>query len=279
MSIGFLKGQRKFDTLSYANPADPLWRQKLIQTIETLSGRDYFVDIYEQWRTYFYRQSATPMQDMLRLSNIGLKINGEIPKQKKDHPFVIVANHPYGIGDGIALLSIAEQMDRPYRVLINNELLKVPEIQDVSLPINFEETKEALAQNLQTRKEALRLLNEGTNIVVFPAGGVATAPKGFGKAEDLPWKLFTAKLILSAKADVLPVFFEGQNSWSFHFASRFSMMLRTSLFIREFRNLVGEEITAHIGKPIDFKEIQSLSSRQEITDFLYNTVFRLNQKK
>jgi putative hemolysin len=30
-------------------------------------------------------------------------------------------------------------------------------------------------------------------IIIFPAGGVATAPKGFGKAQDLPWKMFPAK--------------------------------------------------------------------------------------
>jgi putative hemolysin len=43
---------------------------------------------------------------------------GDIP----DTPIVMVANHPYGIGDGIAFLSLAEQLGRPFRVIINNDL-------------------------------------------------------------------------------------------------------------------------------------------------------------
>ena len=93
-------------------------------------------------------------------------------------PLVIVANHPFGIGDGIAILALAEQLGRPFRVMINNELLKVPEMEPYSLPVSFEETKEALAINMQTRHEAVRLLKEGVTIIVFPAGGVATASKG-----------------------------------------------------------------------------------------------------
>ena len=62
-----------------------------------------------------------------------------------------------------------------------------------SLPVDFSETKEALKNNIAVRHEAVRLLKEGVTIVIFPAGGVATAPKGFGRARDLPWKMFPAR--------------------------------------------------------------------------------------
>ena len=70
--------------------------------------------------------------------------------------------------------------------MINAELLKVPEIAPYSLPVDFSETKDALKNNLEVRHEALKLLRDGVTIVIFPAGGVATAPRGFGRAEDLP---------------------------------------------------------------------------------------------
>ena len=41
-----------------------------------------------------------------------------------DTPIVIVANHPFGIGDGIAVLSLAEQLGRPFRVLINDRAVE-----------------------------------------------------------------------------------------------------------------------------------------------------------
>ena len=54
---------------------------------------------------------------------------------------------------------------------------------------------------MRTRDEAIRILGEGTTIIVFPAGGVATAPTPFGRAVELPWKLFTARM-LQARARV-----------------------------------------------------------------------------
>ena len=76
--------------------------------------------------------------------------------------------------------------------------------------------------------------------VVFPAGGVATAERPFGRAEELPWKAFTARLIQQAQASVLPVYFEGQNSPLFHLISRYSVMLRLSLLVSEFRRVVDQ---------------------------------------
>ncbi|MEK1934097.1 MAG: glycerol acyltransferase, partial [Pararhizobium sp.] len=175
----------------------------------------------------------------------------------------------------IAVLSLAEQLGRPFRVLINNELMKVPEMAPYSLPISFEETKQALALNMQTRHEAVRLLKEGVTLIVFPAGGVATARKGFGRAEDLPWKMFPAKLILAAKASVIPIYFEGQNGPLFHLASKISMTLRISLLIREFRRLSGTTISSRIGKPIAWEELGAIADRKDILTRIYDAVFSM----
>jgi putative hemolysin len=216
MSLSFLPNKkRRFDDLSYANPNDPKWKQVFVRIVETISGRGYFVDVYDQWRKTSFGQSDRVMGDLLALSNIEVQIKTGSwpPKKLPDTPLVMMANHPFGIGDGIAICSMAEQLGRPYRVLINNELLKVKEIREYSLPISFDETKDAMAMNMKTRKEAVAFLKHGGTIVVFPAGGVMTSTDklGLGRAEDLPWKMFPAKLIQSANAAVIPVFFEGQN--------------------------------------------------------------------
>lgn len=91
--------------------------------------------------------------------------------------------------------------------------------------MDFDEIKDALITNLQTRREALRLLNDGITIIVFPGGGVATAANPFGCAEALPWKTFTAKMIRSSKATVLPLHSGGQIFCPFHVASLISQTL------------------------------------------------------
>lgn len=267
----------RFPELSYANPRDPKLKQWFIRRMEGLSGREHFADLYEIWKNEVVGKSQRVMGEMLELIEVGLKTRGEAwpPVDLPFDPLVIVANHPFGIGDGIAILSLAEQLGRPFRVIINNELLKVPEMRPYSLPISFEETREAVQMNLETRREAVRLLKEGVTIVVFPSGGVATARKGFGKAEDLPWKLFPARMIQQAGACVVPVYFEGQNGRLFHLVSRVSMTMRTSLLIREFRRLAGKTITAHIGGTIPAQTLAGIKDRKELTDFLFSAVFAM----
>ncbi|MFN3831511.1 MAG: lysophospholipid acyltransferase family protein [Allorhizobium sp.] len=266
----------KFKELSYANERDPKLKRWFIRSIEGLSGRDRFTRLYEIWRNDIVGKTDRVFGKMLDLINVDLKIEGTWPPERiPDGPIVIVANHPFGIGDGIAVLALAEQLGRPFRVLINNELLKVPEMAPYSLPVSFEETKEALALNMQTRHEALRLLKEGVTVVIFPAGGVATAKKGFGRAEDLPWKMFPAKLIQAAKANVVPVYFEGQNGRLFHLASKISLTLRVSLLIREFRRLSGSTIRARVGVMIPWEELSSHGDRKELLARLFGAVFAM----
>lgn len=267
----------RFTELSYARPDDPPFKRWMIRTIENMSGRDRLADLYDYWRHEIFRKSDSVFTEMLNLIEVRLQADGQWPPADiPATPIVMVANHPYGIGDGIAFLSLAEQLGRPFRVVINNDLMKVPEIRPYSLPISFEETKEAVALNLATRKEAVRLLKEGVTIVIFPAGGVATARKGLGRAEDLPWKMFTARLIQAANASVIPVYFDGQNGRLFHLVSQFSLTLRTSLLIREFQRLYGRQIRAWVGNTMPWDELSRIDDRKLLLDTVQAAVFSLD---
>ncbi|KSV74688.1 MULTISPECIES: lysophospholipid acyltransferase family protein [Sinorhizobium/Ensifer group] len=266
----------QFKELSYANENDRRLKRWFIRSMEGLSGRNRYAKLYTRWRSDIVGKSERVFGEMLQLIDVTLQTKGEWPPRNlPDTPIVIIANHPFGIGDGIAVLALAEQLGRPFRVLINNELLKVPEMAPYSLPVSFEETKEALAVNMATRHEALRLLKEGVTIVIFPAGGVATAPKGFGRAEDLPWKIFPAKLIQAARASVIPIYFEGQNGPFFHLASKISLTLRLSLLIREFRRLSGTTIAARIGGVLTPEDLGACGDRKDLLARIYEAVFSM----
>jgi putative hemolysin len=266
----------QFKELSYANENDRRLKRWFIRSMEGLAGRNRYAKLYARWRSDIVGKSDRIFGEMLQLIDVRLRLQGEWPpRHLPDTPLVIVANHPFGIGDGIAVLALAEQLGRPFRVLINNELLKVPEMAPYSLPVSFEETKEALALNMATRHEAVRLLKEGVTIVIFPAGGVATARSGWGRAEDLPWKIFPAKLIQAARASVIPIYFEGQNGRIFHLASKLSLTLRISLLIREFRRLSGTTIAARIGHILTWEELCAHGDRKDLLGRIYEAVFSM----
>lgn len=282
-----------FTELSYANAADPRLKRWFIRSVEGLSGRDRYAALYELWRKNIAPTGERIFGRMLELVDIGVHRDGQWPPADlPDAPLVIVANHPFGIGDGIAILSLAEQLGRPFRVMIASELLKIPEMAPYSLPVDFSETKEALKNNIAVRHEAVRLLKEGVVIVVFPAGGVATAPKGFGAARDLPWKMFPARLVQEARACVVPMHFSGQNGRLFHLVSRpmglaahehklarlvgkASLALRLSLLVREFARLSGRSIGVRIGDTLRWEQLEPLRDRKALLGALHDAVFGL----
>jgi putative hemolysin len=282
-----------FRELSYANAGDPRLKRWFIRSVEGLSGRDRYAALYDLWRRNIAPTRERIFGRMLELVDIGVRGVGQWPPADlPDTPLVLVANHPFGIGDGIAVLSLAEQLGRPFRVMIAAELLKIKEMEAYSLAVDFSDTREALKNNLAIRHEAVRLLKQGVTIVVFPAGGVATAPKGFGAAQDLPWKIFPARLIQEAKASVVPMHFPGQNGRLFHLVSRpmnlvehehglarligkVSLTLRLSLLVREFARLSGKTINVRIGRTLTWEELEPLRDRKALLERLQKAVFDL----
>jgi putative hemolysin len=267
----------KFPELTYATAEDPRWKQLAIRSIERVSGRNYFVPYYETWQRDIIPSGGPIIGPALALIDISVDIaSGQWPPRLDNNaPLIVVANHPYGILDGLGTLSLVERLGRPYRVLINKDLMKVPEIRPYSLPIDFSPTRIAQETNLETRKQALRLLSEGTTIVVFPGGGVSTAPTTFGRAVDLPWKTFTARMIQSSKAQVLPLYFEGQCSPLFQWVSKFSPTLRLALIIREFRTRVGQSLNVHIGDVVPYERCAAIKDRKALINMLCEEVHAL----
>lgn len=283
-----------FPELSYANEGQAPLKRWFIKSVEGLSGRKRYARLYDIWRREIAPSQNNIFTRMLGLIDVGLDVDGAWPPANlPDSPLVIVANHPFGIGDGIAALSLAERLGRPFRVMIHKDLLKIPDMVPYSLAIDFGETKEALKNNLAVRAEALKLLKEGVTIVVFPAGGVATAPRGFGKAKDLPWKMFPARLIQEAKAAVIPVHFSGQNGRLFHLvsgpmnlgpedgqlahlAAKLSLTVRTSLLIREFAKLSGKSIKARVGNILAWEDLAPLRDRKQLIAYLHGAVFAMS---
>lgn len=267
----------KFPELTYATEDDPRWKQVAIRTIETLSGRNYFVPYYETWQRDVIPSGGPIIGPALDLIDITVeRASGQWPPAlERGAPLIVVANHPYGILDGLGTLSLVESLGRPYRVLINKDLMKVPEIRPYSLPVDFAPTRTAQATNIETRNTALRLLSEGTTIVVFPGGGVSTSPTTFGRAVDLPWKTFTARMIQSSRAQVLPLYFEGQCSPLFQWVSKFSATLRLSLIIREFRSRVGQPLHVHVGDVIPSATLAEYKDRKALINMLCERVHAL----
>lgn len=268
----------EFEELSYASPDDPVFKRWLIHAVEHLSGRPKLLPLYKVWRDIAAKKPDHMMRELLKLIELDAVINGKPwpPAVKPSTPLVMIANHPFGIGDGIIMLAMAEEIGRPYRVFVDRRLLKIPEIRPYALPIDHANTRQAVRMNLRSRQLAREFLNQNQTVIIFPAGAVATAPWPFGRARELPWKNFAARLIQGAEASVLPVYFEGQNSPLFHLVSRISLTLRISLIVSEFiRRFRRSQIHVNVGAVVPFSELEAKHNGRLLTAELFRLVEEL----
>lgn len=271
------KQSPRFRELSYSSPDDPLWRRWLMQSVEELSGRQKLLPIYKQWQEEYFDKAPDEIAQLLRLLDMPLSVrSGKLPVLKEGEGAVLIANHPFGIPDGLAMLALAESLGRPFKIFLNADLLKIPEVHKFALAVDFEPTKQALKTNLASRGEALEAIKRGEVIAIFPGGGVATAKFPlYRETEEFQWKTFAAKLIQTAKCPVVPIFFPGRNGFLFHFTSGFSTSLRLSLLISEFGKQMNKPIDISIGETIYYKDHKDPKDRVAMIQFLYDEVFKL----
>lgn len=260
--------------LSYASPSDPLGKRIVIQTIEMLSGRRRIEKFYKQI------MQDPGITDIWKAALEKLKIKLDydpeaLVKIPQEGPLILVANHPFGIVDGLVLAYLTSRRRTVFKVMVNEVLCRNPYMSEFLLPIDFSENKEALKTNLVSSQDALNTLKGGYALSLFPAGGVATSPKPWSKAEDLEWKRFVAKAVHQSGATVIPIFFFGQNSRLFQVASNFSVALRLALFLHEAKNKIGTRIKVRIGDPIPYESVRHIKDRQQLLDFLRNKTFSL----
>jgi len=149
----------------------------------------------------------------------------------------------------------------------------------VILPISFDETKEAVQLNLETRKTALDYLSQGGAIGIFPGGTVSTSAKMFSKPYDPAWRSFTARMISKSNATVVPIYFGGHTSRLFQIASHLNYTLRMGLLIKEFKSRIDRPVSVDIGKPLCSSEIgaRSKDARALMEYLRYQTYALSNQ--
>jgi len=266
--------------LSYAQSADSRRARAVIRVMENSTGRLRLIR-----RARGYDEEIAQGGDFWRVlcDRFKLRLNvvgGTLENIPAQGPLILVANHPYGILDGLMMGQILSQRrGDDFKVLANSVFQKSRDLHRVILPISFEDTKDAVRQNLATRKEALEYLGNGGAMGIFPGGTVSTSARPFSRALDPQWRNFTAKMIAKSDATVVPVFFEGSNSRLFQLASQMSQTLRMGMLIREFRARVGSEVRVVIGKPIPKEDLNMYKGdAKSCMDFLRKATYDLSPK-
>lgn len=220
--------------LSYAGTFSNPLKANTIRLIELLTGKLTLLGLVRKFEAAGQVEDARFWKRAMDLLKIELQTpDSQIAHIPRDGPVVIVANHPHGLVDGMVLAELVGRVRQDFKILTRSLLTNVPIIQYHMLPVAFPHEPNAVRMNLAMRKLAMEHLGGGGVIILFPAGQVATTPGWSGRALEADWLPFTAKMILKSKAQVVPIYFPGQNSRAFQWANKISITVRQGLLLHE----------------------------------------------
>ena len=250
----------------------------LLATAERLTGLKRLDDLYRRAR------AQVGEGDFLDTALATLGVQASVDTQQlarvpAQGPLVIVANHPFGGVEGMALAQALRRRRPDLRILANHLLGRIPELDPLMIHVDPFGGAAAARRNRQPLREALAWLAAGGALLVFPAGAVSHWHLPQRAVTDPPWQPAAAWLARRSQATVLPVFIGGRNSTLFQLAGLVSAPLRTALLVRELLSSHRRPLRVELGRPISADALGGLGDAVACTAFLRLKVYALARRQ
>lgn len=248
-------------SLTYSNTFESPVKRNTIRAIEWMTGK---ITIIRRIRE-FERRGPPTGQAFWRacLDVMGVDLltpDTQLRQIPATGPVIMVANHPHGLVDGMILADMVGRVRNDYRILTRSLLTGIDEsAASYMIPVPFPHEADAQRKMLDMRAVAIDHLKRGGLIALFPSGVVATSDTMFGPAIEAEWNVFTAKLIRTSGATVVPCYFAGANSRLYQIANRLSSTLRQGLLLHEIVHSLDKPQAPVVGTPVSPAEIAKRS--------------------
>ena len=116
---------------SYADPDDPWYRKLIIRSIESMAGQPALFKLYRE-----YQENPNNWDSFwhgcLDQLNLNLDYNSKI-EVPRNGPTIFVANHPYGVLDGLVISYFVSKFRDDFKVLTHSFRYGMIGISDISV--------------------------------------------------------------------------------------------------------------------------------------------------
>lgn len=232
-------------------------------------------DIQEFGKTYPHYHDIDFVEQVLAYFNISYSTR-DIEKERIPHEgrVVIIANHPIGSLDALALIKLVSEVRHDLKVVANEMLMAISPLHDMLLPVNNMEGGTA-KQHLSAIHS--HLAEEGA-VLIFPAGEVSRLrPQG---VRDTHWNSGFLRIARQVKSPILPVYIDAKNSPLFYGVSMIYKPLATALLVKEMFKQRRKHLPIRIGELIPFESYQrpSINIKEKVKLFKRH-LYRIGSNK
>lgn len=209
-----------------------LFREKEFQLLAKENRHLKGLDMVERVLDHFNLQCELTERDLEQIPSYG--------------PVIVIANHPIGTLDGLALLHAVSLVRSDVKVMANRLLANVESLSSLMIPVDN--------MGNRTCRSHVALMHEHLDnqgvLIVFPAGEVSRlSTKGI---RDGRWHTGFIRMAAKFRAPVLPVHIGGNNSALFYFCSMIYRPLSSLLLVREMFRKRSNRLKLRFGASIPY---------------------------
>jgi len=182
---------------------------------------------------------------------------------------VLIANHPTGLADGMAVFQAIRDKRPDHIFLANADALRVmPKADDIIIPVEWVKDKRSHKKARQTLIDIKTALKDERCVVIFPSGALAKMTwKGL---MDKPWESSAAMLARKYEAPIIPMHIKARNSWLYYFLAQVNAELRDITLFHELLNKKKQTFGMTFGPKIDPQNLPS--NAEEATQIIRQIV-------
>ena len=254
----------------------PKLRKKLprwvIRLMEKLICQAEINDILIRFGHYDGATFAKALSDDM---GVTYTVKGVENLDKNGH-YMLVSNHPLGGFDGVSYIAVFGDFFPKIKVIVNDLLMYIDPLQSVFLPVN------TMGRQKRSDMEILQKAynDEEIQLISFPAGFCSRYIDG--KIQDIEWKKSVIKQCVESKRDIVPMYFEGRNSFFFYALEwvrrKLGMKFNIGLILlprQMMKTARNKNFKIYVGKPIPYQHFDLSKTDSQWAQWLREECYKL----
>ena len=229
-------------------------------------------EINEALELYKDREGVEFAQGIMEYLNITVDLKNADRIPKEGNP-IIIANHPLGGPDGMALIAAVGKVRNDIVFPVNDFLMYIEQLKPVFVPIDK-------VHGNRNTSAGINAAFAGDNIVLyFPAGLCSRRIKG--KIVDLEWKSTVIKKAIQHHRDLIPVHIEARNRRRFYTIANWRKRLgikfnfEMALLPGEMFAQRGKTFTMTVGEPIPWQTLDDGTPAKVWAQRLHDKIYTI----